>query len=129
MFTKAVREDEYVKLWIADGIMHSEFKPNCIITLEVAKKIVQDRIDYSEGVSYPGLVDMRNIKRVEFRAMIHLASNHAYQLTNKVAVFSDMKISKYLFSIWIKFDKPPVPTRYFLDKGAAYLFLKDISAN
>lgn len=119
----------YVKMWIENGIIHTEYPPGLVITLDIAKKIVADRIAYTEGVTYPGLADIRNLKKAEYAAMKYWASEESYSSLSKLAVFSDKKLSKIFFNFWFKVDKPFRPTKYFTDEGSAYLFLKPVSPN
>lgn len=124
MSNKAPFETEYVKLWIENGIIHTVYPPDTIITLEIAKKIVEDRIAYTEGIEYPGLADIRNLKKADYAAMQFWASKESYQSLSRVAIFSDKRLSKIFFNFWLKVDRPFRPTRYFTNKSNAYLYLK-----
>ncbi len=120
---------DYVKMWIENGVIHTEYPPNIVITLEIAKKIVADRVEYTGGVTYPGYADIRNLKKAEYPAMKYWASEESYSCLSRLAVFSDKKLSKIFFNFWFKVDKPFRPTRYFTDEGSAYLYLKPVSVN
>lgn len=120
---------DYVKMWIEDGIIHTEYPPGLVITLDIAKKIVVDRLAYAEGITYPGFADIRNMKKAEYPAMKYLASEEAYGGLTRLAVFSDKKLSKIFFNFWFKVDRPFLPTKYFTDEGSAYLYLKPVGQN
>jgi hypothetical protein len=126
---KEVFTTDYVTMWIEKGIVHTQYPEGQIITLEIAKNIVQDRILYTEGRLYPGLADIRNIAKVEYAAMKYWASQESYSSLSKLAVYSDKRLSKIFFNFWFKVDKPFKPTKYFTDKGSAYLFLTPINSN
>ena len=126
---KAPFENEYVKYWIKDGVIHVQYKDNLVMTVAIAKQIVRDRLAYCEGINYLGLADIRMLKHVDHDAMRFMASKEAYEGVSKVAIYSNSTMSKWLFNIWTLFDKPVKPTKYFTDLGAAYLYLKEISAN
>lgn len=126
---KEVFTTDYVTMWIEKGIVHTKYPEGQIITLEIAKNIVEDRITYTEGRLYPGLADIRNIAKVEYAAMKYWASQESYSSLSKLAVYSDKRLSKIFFNFWFKVDKPFKPTKYFTDKGSAYLFLTPINSN
>lgn len=126
---KEVFTTDYVTMWIEKGIVHTKYPEGQIITLEIAKNIVEDRIMYTEGRLYPGLADIRNIAKVEYAAMKYWASQESYSSLSKLAVYSDKRLSKIFFNFWFKVDKPFKPTKYFTDKGSAYLFLTPINSN
>ncbi len=126
---KDVYETEHIKMWISDGVFHSSYPPDLVVTLEIAKQIVLDRIAYTEGIEYPVLVDIRNIKKVAFAASKYWASKESYQSISRLAVFSDKPLSRIIFNFYLVVDKPFRSTKYFTNKGSAYLFLKGISAN
>ena len=117
-------ETEYIKIWIENGIFHSSYPPDLIVSLAIAKKIVADRIEYTQGKSYPALVDIRNIKSVEYAAMKYWAKTESFSCLTSVAVFSNKRLSKIFFNFWLKVDKPYKPTKYFTDKESAYIFLQ-----
>lgn len=129
ILNKAPFENEYVKYWIKDGVLHTEFAENLDVDIILARNLVQLRLFYIGEVSYPSIADISNLKRVSFRAMIFWASEEAYLGTHRVAIFSKNRLGKVLFNFWSIIDRPVKPTRYFNDMGAAYLYLKDISAN
>lgn len=122
-------ETEHIRMWIQGGIFHSEYPPNLIVTIEIAKQIVLDRIEYTNGVEYPVLVDIRNIKKVEYSAMKFWASEESYKSISRLAVFSNAKISKIIFNFWFHVDNPIKPTKYFTEIGSAYLFLNRMGDN
>ncbi len=54
-------ENEYTTLWIEDGILFATYKPGLVITLDIAKKCVEDRLTLSQGKTFPMLGDISNI--------------------------------------------------------------------
>jgi len=119
-------ETAHIKMWISDGIFHSEYPKGLVVTLDIAKQIVQDRIAYTEGFDYPVLVDMRNMAKVEFNAMKYWASEESYSSISKLAVFSDKILSKMIFNFWLNVDKPVKPTKYFTNIDNAYSYLRQM---
>lgn len=126
---KAPFVTDYFTIWIENGIIHTTYPPNSVINLETAKKIVEDRKNYTNGIEYPALVDIRNLKKADYSAMKFLASKDSYQSLSRVAIFSDKNLSKIFFNFWLKVDHPFKPTRYFTNRSMAYLYLQPINVN
>ncbi|NOQ75426.1 MAG: hypothetical protein GQ574_25675 [Crocinitomix sp.] len=120
---------DYVEMWIEKGIVHTAYPTNLVLTLELAKQIVKDRISYCEGNTYKGLADIRNLKKAEVLAMKYFASEESFACLSKLAVYSDKRWSKIFANFWFKVDKPYKPTKYFTDKGSAYIYLMEIHEN
>lgn len=129
LYQKAPIETDFVKVWIDEGIVHTAYPKDFKMTLDKARAIVELRKEYTEGIAYPGLADIRNLKKVDFAAMKFLASSAAYAGVIRAAVYSNNKLGRILINFWLSVDKPVTPTKYFTDIGAAKLYLKEISAN
>lgn len=57
-------ENDYVKIWIEDDILYSNYQKNIIIDLDIAKKIIEDRVKFTKGKNYPILIDFTNLHSV-----------------------------------------------------------------
>jgi len=117
-------ENEHIKIWLRSGIIDSEYSPNLHITLQVAKKIIEDRLKVSSGVSYPCLADIRNLKRVNDDAREYLAGEEACQLITALAVLTNTPIQNLFANFYLKFNKPKVKTMLFTDKEKALRWLE-----
>jgi len=63
-------QNEFAEFWITNGILFFIYKPNIIITLKTAKKIVEDRLQFQNERIYPVFCDMRGIKVIEKEARL-----------------------------------------------------------
>jgi len=54
-------ENEYAKFWIRDQILFFEYKPDLVIDLAAAQRIVADRIKFQNEVAYPIFCDIRGV--------------------------------------------------------------------
>ena len=122
-------ETDYIKIWIAGGIIHTEFTPNLVINLEIAKEIVNQRKLYTEGLTYKAIVDISNLKKVELNARDYWASKESYACLSKLAIFSPSTLSKIIANFWLKVSKPYKPTKFFTNKTSAYMYLNQGSQN
>lgn len=116
-------ENTYARFWIAHDILYFEYKPNTIVTLTVARKVVADRIRFQNEISYPVLCDIRGIVESNKAGRDYLAQSGSV-LTKAVAILSNQMISQTMSSFYLKVNKPIVPTSYFTDEQSALAFLE-----
>ena len=112
------------KLKLENGIIYGEYFPNTVITLDLAKKAVQDRYTLTKGTSYPVLADVINLKFVEDDAREYLSSDEACKFVTALAVVTDKPISNLFANVYLKWNRPPVPTKLFTNKEKAIRWLK-----
>lgn len=125
-------ESEHIKMYLEKGILNFIYQPNSYITMEIAKKTVQDRIKFTNGIKRPILADIRGMKRVESDAQEYLASEEACNLICALGVLTDTPIQNLFANFYLKFSKPKMPTQLFIDKEKALRWLelyKDKSQN
>lgn len=119
-----MKGEDYAHFWVEEGILHFIYKPNTLIDLKVARAVVKDRLRFQNGVSYPILCDLRQLKTVNKAAREYLAE---YGCINAIAValLVEKAYSGTLSKAFIKISNPSVPTREFTTIPEALGFLKD----
>lgn len=118
------KEFETFDVWLENGIIHFVYKPNVIVTLEVAKQMVEEREKVSNMIRRPILLDVRNLASVELKARKYLATERATHLLSAGAVFLDNPLTRWAGNIFLKIDSPPIPTKLFTNKAAALQWLE-----
>lgn len=107
-------ETDYTLMRFEDGILLIEYKPGLIITIDVAKNCVSDRQRFCEGLSYPVVADLYNIKGTNTEAKTYLASNEAIKGIKAWAIVAKKPFHRLMGSIFISLYlnfnpvKPPV---------------------
>lgn len=118
-------ENEFVELWIEDGIIHEIFKPSLIIlNIDNAKKIVTDRLKVSNGIIRPIFVDLVNAVSIDKQTRKYFASKESLHLLSAGAVLVKNPITKLGGNFFFKIDRPPMPTKLFTNKEEALKWLK-----
>ena len=115
-------ENEYARFWIERNILFFEYKPDTVITLAVARKVVSDRIQFQNEKAYPILCDIRGIVDSNKAGRDYLAQSGSVS-TKAVAILGHQKVSQTMSSFYLKINKPIVPTNFFTDKQNALTFL------
>jgi hypothetical protein len=118
-------ETEYFELWIENGIIHGIYRPTLkVITLDIAKQMVTTRLKLSNGLTRPIFVDICNVVSIDKASRICLAEGDAMKCLSATAILVKNQITKLAASIYIRIDKPAIPTKFFTDKRAALLWLE-----
>lgn len=115
------------KPWIEDGIVHVVFKKGTVLSIDLAKKVVQERIKMSNGKDYPLYVDIRGVLSVDAKTRNYLSGEEGVKNALCAAVHVDNPMSKFFANLFIAVNKPIKPTKLFTDKEKAMKWLKKIS--
>jgi hypothetical protein len=117
-------ENEYTQMWIEDEILYLVYKPNLITTINVAKKIVEDRLKISNGLSRPIFLDARNLVSVDRASMKYYKTKESMQHASAGAFLINHPIARFIGNIFLNIDKPPIPAKIFTDKAKALQWLE-----
>src|SRR5262245_3159704 len=117
-------ESSYISMWMEDGILCARYADDLHVSLEVAKIVVEARIFFSKGQSYPLWVDMKGIKSTTREARRYLASVGA-TLVTAAALITGSTVNRTIGNIFLKIDKPPVPIKLFTDGERAMDWVKE----
>jgi hypothetical protein len=114
----------YITLWMDDeGFLCARYADGLHLTLETATSIVESRIFFAKGNSYPVLVDMRGIKSTTKKAREYMATMGS-TLVIAGALITGSPWNRTLGNLFLTIDKPQVPTRLFTNELNARLWLK-----
>lgn len=117
-------ENKYAKFWINDQILFFEYKPDVVIDLAAAQRIVADRIQFQNEVSYPIFCDVRGVINFDKAARDYLAQSGSV-LTKAVSFLVHQKVSRAITTFYVSISKPTVPTKLFDNKTNALEFLSN----
>lgn len=116
-------ENDYARFWIDGHVLYFEYKPDTVITLAVAQKIVSDRIQFQNEKTYMVLCDIRGIVDSDKAGRDYLAQSGSV-LTKAVAILGHQKVTQTMSSFYLKINKPSVATAFFTNKQSALAFLE-----
>jgi hypothetical protein len=119
-------ENEYSVINEENGILICRFKKGLNLNLEAARKCVEMRKDFSEGRSYPLLVDMRELESVSREAREYMADEGASLVTAGALLISS-PVTRTIGNIFLMLNRPRVPGRLFNSKAAALAWLKEFT--
>jgi hypothetical protein len=117
------QDNEFAQFWIHNEILFFKYKPNVVINLTAAQRIVADRIQLQNEMAYPIFCDIRGIVDSDKAARDYLAQSGSI-LTKAVSLVGHQSVSLSMTSFYLKICKPSVPTKLFTDESAALVFLE-----
>ncbi len=117
-----IKGEEYADFWIEEGILFFVYKPNILVDLEAARAVVKERLRFQNGISYPILCDIRQLKTANKAAREYLAEQGCVNAL-AVALLIEKAYSGTLSTAFINISNPSVPTREFTSMPEALWFL------
>lgn len=112
---------------LEDGIISVVFEKDTRLTLELAKQLVEARVELSENKDYPLFVDIRGVVDIDEATRKYLSGAEGTKYALAAAVLIDNPLSKFFGNLFIKVDKPNKPLKLFSSKSKAIKWLKQIS--
>jgi hypothetical protein len=120
-------ENEYVKIWIEDGILFSNYQKNIIIDLDIAKKIIDDRVKFTKGKNYPILIDFTNLHSVTKEARDYMNDPEGgLRGLSGGAFLSNSLVTTLFVNLYLTINKPTIPAKFFTKRAEALHWLKEL---
>ncbi len=117
-------ENNFYEIWCEDGIVFTVYKKDTVLSLEVSKQSVLDRLKVSDNRPMPFCCDIRNVVTTDTKARKYMASREAVEYITAGAFLIDNEIMRLAGNIFIKIDKPLVPAKLFTDRDKAITWLQ-----
>ncbi len=110
-----------------DGILHLEYYCD-EINIEIAQKLVEDRIELSNHTVSYLFVDGTSVKSIDKKTRDFFGSEKGTYLVGGMAFFSNSRLSTFLANFLVKVNlvKYNFPIKLFNDKSEAISWLKTI---
>jgi hypothetical protein len=108
-----------------EGYILTRVKPGSEIQLQDAKDNTAAVIKISDGIIYPLLVDLREIKSISKEARDHFSMRGRKPNVSAVAMLVKSPVSRIIGNFFIGFAKPVVPTRIFSMEKSAIDWVKN----
>ncbi len=121
--------NEFVEMWVENGILHIVHVPFATITLEIAEINVAARLEIAEGKTLPILADVRSAKTMTKEARQYLSTGDGVKGISAGAFLIKTQIEVLLTNAWLALYPMQVPTRLFTDKKDALGWLEKYKGN
>ena len=118
--------EDYGTITIKDEILHFTYKSGVKISLDIAQRIVKDRVQFVHNKSYPSLIKDTGVKGIEKDARDYLSSEECSQGLKAAAFLANSEFFRFLVNFFIKVNviSPKMPVKIFTDESKALLWLE-----
>lgn len=99
--------------------IYAILKPGLIVTLDIAKQIVEIRLSIWGEVEKPAIVNANGLVSIEDAARDYWATPESMHLLQSLAIVTNKKLQTMIANFFIRFSKPVVPTRLFSNQEEA----------
>ena len=118
-------ENDNIKAWLEEGIIHAQYKPHLKkINLEIAKELVATRLKIADHITRPLLMDLGNLISADSSSRKFLSEGEANKYLSATAIIVKDQITKFVAGIFIRFNEPKIPTKFFTKKEEALEWLQ-----
>ncbi len=121
---KGYIDTPYYKMWLENGIIYHVYKPDLIITIDIAREMVNHRLELTNATTYPVFIDVRNLISIKADARKHLAGPEAVKYVSAGAIYLDNYLHYLTGMVFLKIDTPAIPSRLFTGKEKALRWLE-----
>lgn len=116
---------KYLTLKLEDSIMVMTYANDVTIDFEVAKKMVSERLSVFKDESFPVLADARFIKFATKEARKYFSGEDGVKGITTLAILIGSYVTVTIANLFIKLNRPPMPTKVFNTKDQAMKWLME----
>lgn len=121
-------ENDFIKYWIEDGILYSEFITQTDVDIEKIKAVIDLRAEISDGEKQYWCYDFNRIKSYNKEAR-DFADKNGQQYLHACAVVFNSHIAKFTLNAYMKLKNPLIPLKGFTKKEEAVKWLNELKGN
>ena len=106
------------------------YKPKLEINIDVAKELVDNRLDFTKGQDHYLLVDFTNVKLVTKEARDYMNDPKGGLKGLLAGAFLSNNLVTTLFiNLYLRINQPTVPAKFFTKKAEAINWLKSLKTS
>lgn len=118
-------ENDFMKFWIEDGILHSQFKKPVVVNIERIKALIDLRHEVSAGEKQYWSYDFDGIKSYDKEARDY-AEIYGQEYLCGCAVIFNSHIAKFTLNTFMILKTPLIPLKGFTKKENAINWLNEL---
>ncbi|MCO6414380.1 MAG: hypothetical protein J5I92_16720 [Thiogranum sp.] len=114
------------RIWLGDdGVVRIVYPQDFELTLEVMQTVYQQHIAITTD-KRPLLVYAESIASAEYEAQQFASRGEVVELVSGMAIIVKSVFTRAMADLFMKFHRPPYPTRVFTDENAALRWLGEV---
>lgn len=110
---------------LEDGILFCKYEAKLLLTLELAKKMLEDRLLFQKGINYPVIIVLNGLKATDKEARKYAATEGIKGITMGAIIVGNT-IEKVILNFFLSIEKPLVPTKAFTREEDAIEWINEI---
>jgi hypothetical protein len=120
------KEYDNITFWrIEENIIFFKYSPLIEIDLNMARELVQKRLDYTENEAVYTLIDFTNVKSVTKEARDYMnSSDGGLKGILGGAFLSNSVVATLFVNLYLKVSNPSIPARFFTNREDAVSWLR-----
>jgi hypothetical protein len=114
----------YIHLKIEDGVLIGTYKKGLKINIDIAKEIVNTRLDFTERKNLPALIFNQGVISMDKASREFLSSPEGIAGLKAAAIITDSAFSSFLGNFFLTVNKTAMPVKIFSTPQRALKWLK-----
>lgn len=119
---KLLLENDEVRIDLELGILIAKWKSS-FVDLNIAQQAVVNRLEATDFIPYPMVIDIKSIKSITKQSRDFLASEKGCEGIIAAAFLIDSSLGRILGNFFIQINKPLKPTKIFTNEIKAKKWL------
>lgn len=128
MEKKDYKEYKNISFWKEDDdILSFKYAPKLEMDLDIAKELVENRLEYTNGLAMYTLIDGTNLKSTTKEARDYMTDpNGGLKGILAGAFLANSVVTTVIVNLYLTINKPPKPAKFFSNKESALKWLKEL---
>jgi hypothetical protein len=119
---------DYLEVKVENGILFCKYEEKLLLTLELAKKMLADRLSYQKGTSYPVIILLNGLKAADKETRKYTAVEGIKGITMGAFIVKNA-IERIIYNFFFSIEKPVIPTRAFTNEEDAIAWINTVRNN
>jgi hypothetical protein len=122
----------HITIWTEDlypDIIFGIYSPKLVIDISMAKELVDNRLDFTQGKPVYTMIDFTNVKSVTKEARDYMNNPEGgLKAVLGGAFLSNNVVATLFINLYLKVNNPSIPAKLFTNKAEAIHWLTKIKA-
>ncbi len=119
--------DSGAQVWLGeDRILRVRYPKNCHLTLELMEEVHRRHVELIREPC-PLLVYAESVAAAEYEAQQFASSESVVALVSAMAIIVKSAFTRAMGDLFMRFHKPPYPTKIFRDEASALQWLSQFN--
>jgi hypothetical protein len=119
---------DHLEVKLENGILFCKYEEKLLLTLDLAKKMLADRLSYQNGTSYPVIILLNGLKAADKETRKYTAVEGIKGITMGAFIVKNA-IERIIYNFFFSIEKPVIPTRAFTNEEDAIAWINTVRNN